>query len=66
MSGLLGLLLRSRGEMPAWPRFREGAKRDERRWVESLNDRELAQLAAELGRVDKAVKDFHRSKKDAA
>jgi hypothetical protein len=56
MSG--ALLLRSRQEMPRWPRRREGALKDERTWINSLDDRELAQLAAELHAVDKAVKDF--------
>jgi hypothetical protein len=68
LSGLLRLLLRSRQQhLPHWPRFREGARRDERRWIESLSDRELAQLAAELHAVDKAVKNFRKpNKKDAA
>jgi hypothetical protein len=56
------LLLRSRRDLPEWPRYREGAKRDERRWIASLNDRELARLAAELRAVDKAVKDFKKGK----
>jgi hypothetical protein len=55
VSGLLRLLLRSREE---WPRYREGAKRDERHWIESLSDPELAQLAAELHAVEKAVKAY--------
>ena len=63
MSGRV-LLLRSHRDHP---RFREGARKDERRWVESLNDRELAKVAAELYAVDKAVKNFNKSKKkDAA
>jgi hypothetical protein len=66
MSGLLRLLLRSRQDMPEWPRFREGARRDERRWVKQLSDRELAGLAAELHAVEKAVKNFEKSKKDRA
>jgi hypothetical protein len=57
VSGLLRLLLRSRQD---WPRYREGAKRDERRWIESLSDRELARLAAELGRVERVVRDYRR------
>jgi hypothetical protein len=64
MSGRV-LLLRSKSPMPEWPRYRKGAKRDERRWLEQLNDRELAEHAAALHQVDKAVKDFH-GKKDAA
>jgi hypothetical protein len=57
MSGFL-LRLRSRWEPREWPRHREGAVRDERDWIDSLNDRELADLCAALGQVDKAVKDF--------
>ena len=45
--------------MPEWPRYRADALKDERRWVDSLDDRELAQHAAELGRIDKAVATFH-------
>lgn len=52
------LLTRSRGEMPERPRYREGAKQDERRWIETLDDLELAQLAAELGRIDREVRNF--------
>jgi hypothetical protein len=66
VSGLLGLLLRSRSSMPEWPRRRQGALKDERRWIEQLNDRELAQLASDLHAVDKAVKNVEKAKKDAA
>jgi hypothetical protein len=62
----LVLELRSMRDVPAWPRYREGAKKDERRWIEQLSDRELAQLAAELHAVDKAVKNVHKPRKDAA
>jgi hypothetical protein len=61
MSGLLGLLLRSKRH-PIWPRYRHGAKQDERRWVEQLDDRELAQHVAALHQVDKAVKDAGKGK----
>jgi hypothetical protein len=61
MSGRL-LLLRSRRDLPSHPRYREGAKRDERRWIESQSDRELAQLAAELHAVERAVKAAHEAK----
>jgi hypothetical protein len=57
------LLLRSRRDLPEWPRYREGAKRDERRWIKSLDDQELARLCAELHAVDKAVKGFRKGKK---
>jgi hypothetical protein len=69
MSGrVLLLVLRSRQDWRRdWPRYREGAKQDERRSIESLSDRELAQLAAELHAVDKAVKNSPKpEKKDAA
>ena len=62
MSGLLRLLLRSRQDMPEWPRYRQGAKRDERRWLEQLTDRELAEHVAALAQVDKAVKDAKKGK----
>jgi hypothetical protein len=62
VSGLLRLLLRSRQEMPAWPRYRRGARRDERRWLESLNDRELAEHVAALHAVDKAVKNAKKGR----
>jgi len=56
--------------MPAWPRYREGATKDERRWIDSLDDRELGQHAAALARIEKVVKSFHakgeRPKEDAA
>jgi hypothetical protein len=57
MSGYLRvfLLLRSR---EAWPRYHEGARRDERAWIASLSDRELVRLAAELYAVDKAVRGY--------
>jgi hypothetical protein len=55
------LLLRSR----QWPRYREGARKDERAWIASLSDRELAQLAAELGRIDRVVRDFREAGKGA-
>jgi hypothetical protein len=63
------LLVLSRCDLPGWPRYRKGAKRDERRWIESLTDRELARLAAELYAVEKAVRGFrktHPKRKDAA
>jgi hypothetical protein len=67
MSGrVLLLVLRSRQDWRRdWPRYREGAKQDERRSIESLSDRELAQLAAGLGQVDKAVRDFRSPEKAA-
>ena len=48
--------------MPEWPRYREGAIQDERLWIKSLNDRELTQLASELGAVDRAVKAHRKGK----
>lgn len=68
---VLLLRLRSRTWEPReWPRFREGARADERAWIKQLDDRELAQLAGELGRVDRAVREFHQAAekpdKDAA
>jgi hypothetical protein len=48
--------------MPAWPRYRRGARRDERRWLESLNDRELAEHVAALHAVDKAVKNAKKGR----
>ena len=67
MSGQV-LRLRSRQAVPAWPRYREGARRDERRWLERLSDRELAEHAAALGQIDKAVKGYRRKhpRRDAA
>lgn len=62
MSGRLRLLRRSRQDLPRWPRFREGAKQDERRWIEQLRDRELARLAAELHAIDKAVAKFKKGR----
>jgi hypothetical protein len=52
---------RSRWEPPEWPRYREGAVADERVWIESLDDRGLAQLASGLGRVDRAVREAHQA-----
>lgn len=63
------LLLRSRRDIPEWPRYRQGARRDERRWIESLSHRELAELAAGLYAVEKTVRGFrkaHPERKDAA
>jgi hypothetical protein len=60
VSGLLRLLLRSRQDMPEHPRYREGAKRDEREWIHGLSDRELAELCAELHAVDQAVETFRK------
>lgn len=57
MNGRL-LELRSRGDMPRWPRHREGAREDERRWVDQLSDSELADLVAGLTQVDRAVKAY--------
>jgi hypothetical protein len=57
----LALRFRSQG-MREWPRYREGAIQDERRWIDSLDDRELADLAAGLGAVDRAVKAHRRGK----
>lgn len=69
MSGLL-LELRSRWQAREWPRFREGAIKDEHQWIASLDDRELARLAAGLYGVEKAVKSFEKANekpnKDAA
>jgi hypothetical protein len=67
---LIPLHLRSRSawQPREYPRRREGALKDERKWIDSLDDRELAQLAAELGRIDKVVKTYKRKvdKRDAA
>jgi hypothetical protein len=67
---VIPLRLRSRQDMPRYPKRRQGALRDEARWIDSLSDRELAQHAAELGRIDRAVKTFRKKveppKKDAA
>jgi hypothetical protein len=71
----VGVVLRLRskqGWQPReWPRGREGGLRDEREWIESLDDRELAQLCAGLGQIDQAVKGFREKpekppKRDAA
>jgi hypothetical protein len=61
VSGLVLELRSMQGAGRDWPRYREGARRDERAWIESLSDGELARLAAELHAVDKAVKTFHES-----
>jgi hypothetical protein len=64
---MTGLVLELRSTSSAgreWPRRREGAKRDERRWIESLNDEQLRRLAAEIHTVDQAVK--RKPRKDAA
>jgi hypothetical protein len=42
-----------------WPRYLADA-RGERRWIESLDDCELARLAAELHAVGKAVEGYRR------
>jgi hypothetical protein len=60
------LELRARQDLPKWPMRRRDALRDERRWIASLDDRELAQLCAGLYQVDKAVKAFRKSKRNAA
>lgn len=52
---------KSRWQSREWPRFREGAIADEHAWIKSLNDRELAELASELGRVDRAVREFRKA-----
>lgn len=62
MSG--ALRLRSRWEPREHPRYREGAGRDERAWIDSMSDRELAQLCAGLGQVDKAVKGYRKPRID--
>jgi hypothetical protein len=60
MSGFLGLLLRSRWEPREWPRYRAGARADEREWLDSLSDRELAEHAAALHAIDQAVDGYRR------
>ena len=42
------------------------ASRDERAWINSLDDRELGQLARELTAVDRAVKSYRRLLEDEA
>jgi hypothetical protein len=55
------LRLRSRWQPREWPRNREGAIADEKVWIKSLDDRQLAQLASELGRVERVVRDTHQA-----
>lgn len=43
-----------------WPRFRQGAKRDEADWISSLDDRELVRLVRGLASVDRAVAKCHK------
>jgi hypothetical protein len=44
-----------RGSPQQWPR---NALREERQWLNSLGDRELAEHCAALHAIDRAVRDF--------
>jgi hypothetical protein len=48
---------------PGWepreyPRYRQGATRDEREWLDALDDRQLGEHCARLGEIERAVRAY--------